>query len=102
MSHEHKWVNRGPIGVLDDMNVADNEVWTSVDGQRWYRNEEGDCFQEVKLNPRENADDAYYIFMHMSDDQWTEMIRSLLLEGGVLTLPEQAGFRRAYDERRAL
>lgn len=53
-------------------------------------------------NPREDADAAYRLFMAMSDDEWSLLVRSLLLEGGVLTLPEQAGFRRAYDERRAL
>lgn len=56
----------------------------------------------VLWNPRENADAAYHAFMRMSDEEWSGLVRSLLLEGGILEPAESQGFERAYDERRAL
>jgi hypothetical protein len=48
--------------------------------------------------PRENEDDAYATFMDMSHETWWAVIASLM-NGGVLTPTEDAGFRRALRDR---
>lgn len=53
----------------------------------------------MSINPRENADDAYAIFMAMPDSEWLGLIGSLI-SGGVLTPAEEAGFIRASEDRR--
>jgi hypothetical protein len=50
------------------------------------------------FDPRNNADDAYKAFMAMHVSEWAGLIRSLV-NGGVLTPAEQAGFDRALAER---
>lgn len=50
-------------------------------------------------NPRENADDAYAIFMDMPDSEWLGLLGSLL-RGGALGVEEQRGFERAMNDRK--
>lgn len=95
-----EWVKRGPQSALDDLNVETGDVWTSVDGVSWVRDADGDWWQAC--HPRKDAQAAYQVFMRMDDEQWSGLVRSLLLEGGVLEPAESQGFERAYDERRAL
>lgn len=54
---------------------------------------------ERKLDPRNNADDAFTVFMAMGDSEWSGLIGSLL-RGGVLQPQEQVGFERAIAARK--
>jgi len=51
------------------------------------------------LDPRNNADDAYSIFMQMGSAEWLGLLGSLM-RGGVLTPAEQHGFNRALEARK--
>lgn len=55
----------------------------------------------AKPDPRNNADDAFAVFMAMPASEWAGLISSLL-HGGVLTPAEKIGFDRALGERKAL
>jgi hypothetical protein len=48
--------------------------------------------------PRENEDDAYATFMDMPQSEWLGLLASLL-GGGMLTPVEEAGFKRAVEDR---
>ncbi len=50
------------------------------------------------LDPRNNADDAYQIFMRMSESEWSDCIQSIL-RGGRFEVEEDKGFRRAVKDR---
>lgn len=52
-----------------------------------------------RLDPRNNADDAYTVFMAMDESQWQGLLRSLL-GGGCLQEEEGKGFKRALAERK--
>lgn len=52
----------------------------------------------MPTNPRDNAEDAYQAFMNMSATSWALLIRDMI-NGGVLTPPEQEGFERALEDR---
>lgn len=51
-------------------------------------------------DPRNNADDAYAVFMSMPQSEWQGLLLSLL-GGGVLQPAEEIGFRRALNERKS-
>lgn len=62
-------------------------------------NEEDRPLTERRLDPRNNADDAYQVFMSMGESEWQGLVRSLL-KGGCLQPEEDKGFRRALSERK--
>lgn len=62
-------------------------------------NEEDRPLVERRLDPRNNADDAYEVFMSMPESEWQGLLRSLL-KGGVLQVEEDKGFKRALAERK--
>lgn len=49
-------------------------------------------------DPRNNADDAYAVFMSMPQSEWLGLIGSLV-QGGRLQPAEQEGFDRAVKDR---
>lgn len=53
----------------------------------------------MATDPRNNADDAYAAFMSMPDDEFRDLVFSLL-RGGCLQPQEQVGFERAMHARK--
>ena len=53
---------------------------------------------QQESNPRKNAEDAYFEYMSITDEEFNSVLESLM-NGGILEVQENIGFQRAMKDR---